>query len=489
MKLNHLTIEELHDKLVKKETTSVEATKACLDQIKALNPKINSFITVCEEEALKKAKQADEQIAKNENITMLTGIPIAIKDNIVTKGIRTSCASNILENFVPIYNATVIEKLENAGAVLLGKANLDEFAMGSSNENSAFKPVKNPWNLERIPGGSSGGPTASVAADMAIASLGSDTGGSIRLPASFCGVTGLKPTYGSISRFGLVAFGSSLDQIGPITKSVADNAILFSVLAGKDNKDSTSIEYPVADFYKKLNKDDNYLKGLKVGIPKEYLGIDGIDKEVKQKIEDAIKVFSDNGAIIEEISLPHTEFGVAVYYIICTAEASSNLARYDGVKYGLREKSNELADMYHDTRSKGFGDEVKRRIMLGTFALSSGYYDAYYRKASQVRALIKKDFEDAFKKVDIILTPTAPEVAWKLGEKLDDPLKMYLSDIYTINVNLAGIPSMAMPCGFSKDNMPIGMQLMAKNLDEEKIFKAGFSYQNITSWHKEKPKL
>lgn len=417
--------------------------------------------------------------------TPLTGIPIAVKDNICTAGIRTTCASRILENFIPPYESTVTQRLKKAGYILTGKTNMDEFAMGSSTENSAFGVTKNPWDISRIPGGSSGGSAAAVAADECIAALGSDTGGSIRQPAALCGVVGLKPTYGMVSRFGLVAFASSLDQIGPITKTVYDAALIMNFIAGHDPKDSTSAPYPPKDFTRDLGRD---IKGLKIGIPEEYF-IEGTDKEVKDAVLSAVKILEDMGAVAIRISLPHTGYAVATYYILATSEASSNLARYDGVKYGLRIRGEDLIDMYMKTRSEGFGEEVKRRIMLGTYALSSGYYEAYYRKAQQVRTLIKKDFEDAFKSVDVIITPTSPTPAFKIGERISDPLKMYLSDIFTISVNLAGIPAISIPCGFSSENLPIGLQIMGKHFDEETILQVAYAYEQATGWYRRKPEL
>ena len=398
----------------------------------------------------------------------LEGIPISIKDNICTKGIPTTCASKILENFIPPYDATVIERLKNAGAIIIGKTNMDEFAFGSSTENSAFGPTKNPYDYLRVPGGSSGGSAASVGADLCFASLGSDTGGSIRQPACFCGVVGMKPTYGRVSRYGLIAFASSLDQIGPITKNVKDNALLLKIISGRDIFDSTSIDIKVPDYLKFLEGD---LKDMKIGIPKEYF-VEGIDKEIKNKIFEILKIMENLGANIEEISLPHTSYGIATYYIIATAEASSNLARFDGVKYGYRSKNyKNLIEMYMKTRGEGFGNEVKRRIILGTYVLSRGYYEAYYLKAQKVRTLIKNDFEEAFKKVDIIITPTTPELPFKLGEKKDDPLKMYLSDIFTVNVNLSGLCALNLPVGFSSSNLPIGIQIIGSYFKEEIILK------------------
>ncbi|MDP2942414.1 MAG: Asp-tRNA(Asn)/Glu-tRNA(Gln) amidotransferase subunit GatA, partial [Candidatus Omnitrophota bacterium] len=419
----------------------------------------------------------------------LKGIPVAIKDNICVEGELTTCASKILKGFRPPYNATVIDKLLNAGAILMGKTNMDEFAFGSSCESSAYYPTLNPWDLERIPGGSSGGSAAAVAADEAIMALGSDTGGSIRQPAALCGVVGMKPTYGRVSRYGLIAFASSLDQIGPITKDVRDAALLLSVIAGFDNKDSTSVS-PKKDETDYLKFLENDVKGIKIGIPKEYF-VSGMDKEVERAVREAITLFRDLGAEIVDISLPHTEYAVAVYYIIATAEASSNLARFDGVEYGYRCGNPEnILDMYERTRGEGFGPEAKRRIMLGTHVLSSGYYDAYYLKAQKVRRLIKDDFDRVFESgIDCILTPTSPTAAFRVGEKSADPLSMYLSDIFTISVNLAGVPAISVPCGFTKTNLPIGMQLIGNFFEEGKLFKAAYTYEQNTDWRKRKPKL
>lgn len=486
MDLTSLTIHELSEKLSKKEVSSVEVTNAYLKRIESLEDRIHAFITVTPEEALKAAQAADERIAKGDNITPLTGVPISVKDIFCTKDVRTTCASKILGNFVPPYDATVTRKLKEAGAVILGKNNMDEFAMGSSTENSAFYKTRNPWALDRVPGGSSGGSAASVAASECIASVGTDTGGSIRQPASCCGVVGLKPTYGRISRFGMIAFASSLDQAGPFTKDVKDSAIMLQTLAGFDPSDSTSINTEVPDYSSFLTGN---LKGLKVGIPKEYF-IEGMDTDVEAAIRQSLEVLKARGAELVPVSLPHTEYAVAVYYLVATAEASSNLARYDGVKYGLRvNDTGSLIDMYKRTRDEGFGGEVKRRIMLGTYSLSAGYYDAYYKKASQVRTLVKNDFDEAFKSCDVIATPTAPTAAFKLGERVEDPLTMYLSDIFTISCNLAGIPGISVPCGFTKDGLPIGLQILGKTLDEGTVLKAAHAYEQATDWNKRKPSI
>ncbi len=482
-----LTISELRSLLRKKEISVVDIVEAVFQRIDAVEEKVKAFITLNKENALEASEDAQKKIlftGLNNDMDVL-GIPIAIKDNICTKDILTTCASKILYNFIPPYESTVTNRLKNKGYILVGKTNMDEFAMGSSTENSGFQTTMNPWDLKRVPGGSSGGSAAAVAADECIAALGSDTGGSIRQPASFCGVVGLKPTYGRVSRFGLVAYASSLDQIGPITKDVRDAAILLKIISGYDHLDSTSVPIGVPDFTECLGQD---IKGLKIGIPKEYF-IEGIDREVENIILQAIKLLESSGAIPVEISLPHTEYAVATYYILATSEASSNLARYDGVKYGLRAGSKDLMDMYLTTRAQGFGEEVKRRIMLGTYALSSGYYEAYYRKAQQVRTLIKKDFEDAFNKVDIIVTPTSPTPAFKVGEKTENPLQMYLTDIYTISMNLAGVPAISIPCGFTSNNLPVGIQFIGKHFDEESILKIAYVYEQSTDWHRRKPVL
>ncbi|MBI2091796.1 MAG: Asp-tRNA(Asn)/Glu-tRNA(Gln) amidotransferase subunit GatA [Deltaproteobacteria bacterium] len=471
-----MSINELHKELASGKVSAVELAKSYLETIRKTNPSLNSFITVCEENALKQAAKADERLKSKKNVTPLTGIPIGIKDLLITKGIRTTCASKILSNYVPQYNATVVDKLENAGAVILGKLNMDEFAMGSSNEHSAFGPVKNPHNEKYVPGGSSGGSAAAVASNQCAAALGTDTGGSIRQPASMCGCVGIKPTYGRVSRFGLVAFASSLDQIGPITKNVTDAAIMLKAISGHDNLDSTTLKSEVPDYAAALKEG---LNGIKIGVPKEYF-IKGISKEVAESVNQAIKKLEKNGAEIVDISLPHTEYAVACYYIIAPAEASANLARYDGIRYGHRAKSaGSVDDLFRQTRTEGFGPEVTLRIMLGTYVLSSGYYDAYYRKAQCVRTLIKNDFAGAFAKVDAIVSPTAPTPAFKIGEKTDDPLQMYLADIFTTPVNLAGLPAISIPCGASKDRLPIGMQIIGKHLDEAKILNLAYNYELI----------
>lgn len=470
MDITELTVHELVEKLKNKELTVTEINKAYIDRINDREKDVQAFITLLTEEALKEA----ESIEKKENLSELAGIPIGIKDNICTKNIKTTCASKMLENFVSPYDATVVEKLESKGLITLGKLNLDEFAMGGSTEYSAFKVTKNPWNLKTVPGGSSGGSAAAVAANLVPWALGSDTGGSIRQPASFCGVVGLKPTYGLVSRYGLVAFASSLDQIGPITKDVKDAAILLNVIAGHDEKDTTSEKINDKDYTKCLKND---VKGLKIGIPKEYFS-EGINVEVKAKLEETIEKYRQLGAEVEEFSLSIADYALATYYIIACAEASSNLGRFDGIRYGYRTKNfSNLKDIYKNSRSEAFGSEVKRRIILGTYVLSSGYYDAYYKKAQQVRTLVQKEFNDAFKKYDILLTPTAPTVAFEIGAKSNNPLEMYLADICTVSVNIAGLPAISVPVGVDNNGMPIGMQLIGNKFEEEKILNAAYTLE------------
>ena len=466
------SIREVRSILRHREITSTELTRFYLDRMEKHDPHIRAYLNVTEELAMTMAKDADRRIKEGTD-EALTGIPFGMKDILCTKGVETTCASRILKGFVPPYDATVIRKLNDSGYVHLGRINMDEFAMGSSTENSAFQTTKNPWDLSRIPGGSSGGSVAAVAAGLCAATLGTDTGGSIRQPAALCGTVGLKPTYGRVSRYGLVAFASSLDQIGPITRSVEDCAVLLNVIAGHDPLDSTSIPGDVPDFTADLGKE---IKGLRIGMPKEYF-IEGLDPEVKAAVEASLRTLEGLGATILPISLPHTEFAVSVYYIICTAEASSNLARYDGVKYGMRMEGKDLIDMYKKTRSEGFGKEVKRRIILGTYVLSSGYYDAYYRKAGQVRTLMRNDFDRAFQECDIIVTPVSPTTAFKIGEKTDDPLTMYLSDIFTIPVNLAGLPGLSVPCGFDGKGLPIGLQIIGKPLGEALMLQAASVFE------------
>lgn len=487
MGLYSKTISECQKLLRSGEASSVEITRSVLERIESLDSGLGAYITVTADKALEMAGQADRFINTKaaEPLPPLLGIPLAVKDNMCTKAIRTTCASALLDNFLPPYESTVTGRLLAQGYVLLGKTNMDEFAMGSSNENSSYFPAKNPWNKDMIPGGSSGGSTVAVAADECIAAIGSDTGGSIRQPAALCGVVGLKPTYGRVSRYGLVAFASSLDQIGPIAKTVEDAAILLGAVAGHDTRDSTSAPVNVPDFLGAIGRD---VKGLKIGIPREFF-IEGMDREVEVKVRAAIAQIEGLGAEAIEIQLPHTEYAVAAYYLLATSEASSNLARYDGVRYGVRKPGEGLAGMYKSTRSTGFGAEVKRRIMLGTFALSSGYYDAYYLKAQKVRTLIRNDFEDAFKKVDVIVCSTSPTPAFPLGEKLDDPLQMYLSDIFTISANLSGGPGISLPCGFTQSGLPVGLQIIGRPFDEETVLRVAHAYEQSTDWHRLKPEL
>ena len=502
MKLNELTIKQASEKLAKKEITSVELTEACLACIAETDKSINALITICEQEALEAAKQADERIAKGEKGKLL-GVPYVAKDNILTKGIRTTAASKILDNYIAPYDATIIKKLKKAGAVLLGKANLDEFAHGSSGENSAYGPTKNPWDLERVAGGSCSGPGAAVAADMCLFALGTDTGGSIRCPASFCGVIGLKPTYGRSSRFGLIAMTSSTDVPGPLTKTAEDAAIVLKTMAGHDKNDATTPEIKADDYINKINQN---IKGLKIGIPREYF-VKGMNKQVEQAVKDAIKKFEEMGAEIVEVSLPYTKYAVPVYYIITPSEISSNLARHDGIRYGLtaltpsssparasREKGvNEntpknLMEVYLKSRGKGFGAEAKRRIMLGTYALSAGYYDSYYLQAQKVRTKIREELDRVLSQVDVLATPTSPNTAFKIGAKSEDPLEMYLEDVFVSSASLAGLPAMSIPCGFA-DGLPVGMQIIGKRFDEAAIFRVSNNYQQATEWHNKKPKL
>ena len=486
MELFELTAHELSAKLKNKEVSSVEITKSVIDRIEKVEDKIESYITLTTDKALETAKAVDEKIANGEEIAPLEGIPMAIKDNICTDGINTTCASKMLENFVPPYDAFVVKKLKEVNAPVLGKLNMDEFAMGSSTENSYFKKTKNPYGTDRVPGGSSGGSAASVSADLAVYTLGSDTGGSIRQPASFCGVVGIKPTYGLVSRFGLVAFASSLDQIGPLTKDVTDSAIVLNLIAGHDKMDSTSINIPKVDYTSALVND---VKGMKIGVPEEYIG-EGINDEVKTAILKAVDTYKALGAEVEFFNMTATKYALPAYYIISSAEASSNLARYDGIKYGYRTSNfNNLTELYNNTRSEGFGKEVKRRIMLGTYALSSGYYDAYYKKAQQVRTIIKNDFDAAFEKYDFILTPTAPTSAFKMGSKTTDPLQMYLEDICTVSANIASVPAMSIPCGFDSEGMPIGMQLTGKAFSEATLLRAAYTFEQNTDAHKVRPQL
>ena len=486
MKLFEQPAHVLHDMLVNKEITSLELTEAVLARIDEVEGDVKAYLTITRDEAIAQAKAVDEKIAKGESISFLEGIPGAIKDNICTKGVKTTCASKILQNFVAPYDATVMTKLKAQNPVIIGKANMDEFAMGGSTENSAFQKTSNPWNTECVPGGSSGGSAAAVAAGTAIWALGSDTGGSIRQPASFCGVVGMKPTYGRVSRYGLVAYASSLDQIGPITKDVTDCAHILNIISGRDEMDSTSVNEEVPDFTKALVED---VKGLKVGIPKEYF-VKGMDPDVEKTVREAIDKLKELGAEILEISLPNTDYAISTYYLISPAEAATNLARYDGVSYGERaEDAADLVEMMTKTRTQYLGEEVKRRIMIGNYALSAGYYDAYYLKALKVRRLIKEDFDKAFEQVDVIVCPTAPTPAYKIGEKISNPLEMYLQDACTVPLNLAGLPGISVPCGYSSDNMPIGLQIIGKALDEETILRVAYTYEQSQSFHNDRAQL
>lgn len=485
MELFDQTLHHLHQLLKNRQLSSRELTAALLDRIEAVEPQVNAFITRTADQALQDADQADQRITSGDCQT-LTGIPVALKDIFMTKGVRTTCASRMLDNFIAPYDATAWSRMKEQGAVLLGKLNQDEFAMGSSCENSAFGPTRNPWNTACIPGGSSGGSAAAIAARQAIATLGTDTGGSIRQPASHCGCVGLKPTYGRVSRYGVIAYASSLDQVGPMTRDVTDCALLLQVIAGHDPKDSTSVDTAVPDYSAALTGD---VKGMKIGLPKEYF-IEGLDPAVQQAMDQAIARFRELGAELVPVSLPHTAYAVACYYLIATAEASSNLARYDGIRYGHRTQNpSGLMDLMMQSRAEGFGAEVKRRIMLGTYALSSGYYDAYYLKAQKVRSLIQQDFSAAFKQVDLLLTPTAPTPAFRIGEKTSDPLQMYLSDIFTIPVNLAGICAISLPAGISGDGLPVGLQLVGRPFGEETILRSAYAFEQSTEWHHKKAEL
>jgi len=486
VQLHELTIRAAHELLVHKHISSVELTQAMLDRIHAIDEKVKSYVTVTDDLALEQARKADERIAKGENVTPLTGIPFSMKDCISTRGVRTTCSSKILENYVPQYNATVTNKLADSGAVLVGKTNMDEFGMGSSCENSAFFNTHNPWNLDHVPGGSSGGSAAAMSASLATFTIGEDTGGSVRMPAGFCNVTGIKPTYGRVSRYGLIALVSSFDSIGPMTCDAYDCATVLEAIAGHDPHDSTTYNAPVPNYTANINMP---VKGMKLGIPKEYF-VAGMEAGVESALQESIRQFEKLGMEIHEVSLPHTKYGLPVYYLLLFAEASANLARMDGTRFGLSvsEGAKDVIDIYLKTRHEGFGDEVKRRIMLGAYALSAGYYDAYYLKAQKVRTLLRRDFESAFASVDVLLAPTCPTTAFKLGEKTSDPLEMYLSDIYVVATNPAGVPALALPAGFSKD-MPVGMQLIGKHLDEQTLFQVAHAYQQVTDWHKQLPPI
>lgn len=472
--ITSLTAHEIHDLYVKHEITVPEVVKAYIEKIKQDDEKIKAYVTVCEEEALQKAEEIQAKFDAGEEVGPFAGIPVAVKDNICTKGVKTTCSSKMLENFVAPYSATVYQKVEGAGMIMLGKANMDEFAMGGSTENSAFFKTHNPINLNKVPGGSSGGSAAAVAGNLAPVSLGSDTGGSIREPASFCGIVGIKPTYGLVSRYGLVAFASSLDQIGPMGKDVEDCAKLLNVIAGHDEMDSTSAKLDKKDYSRALVSD---VKGLRIGVPKEFMG-EGVNQEVREAIQKAIEEYKALGAVVSECSLPATEYALPAYYIIACAEASANLGRYDGIRYGYRTPNYEnLQDIYRNSRSEGFGEEVKRRIILGTYVLSSGYYDAYYKKAQKVRTIVKQGFDKAFEEFDVLLTPTVPMTAFDIGSKIQDPLEMYMTDILTVSVNIAGVPAISIPCGKDHEGMPIGMQLIAKHFNEEKMIQAAYTYE------------
>lgn len=487
MDILNMTALELGKAIKEKKLTAVEAVEAVIANIETKDKDINAYISLNKEQALARAKEVDEKIAKGELTSALAGVPIAVKDNICTKDLKTCCASKILGDFAPVYNATVIEKLEEAGAIVLGKLNMDEFAMGSTSETSYYGSVKNPWDKTKVPGGSSGGSAAAVAAKEAVITLGTDTGGSIRQPASYCGVTGFKPTYGTVSRFGLIAYASSLDQIGPIAKDTADCAAIMDVIAGKDERDGTSLDLEKTDYLANLSSD---VKGMKIGLPKECFETEGLDHEVAKSVKAVAEKLEEAGAIVEEISLPFLEFVIPTYYIIASAEASSNLSRFDGIRYGFRtENYDGLTDLYNATRSEGFGKEVKKRILLGTFVLSSGYYDAYYRKALKVKAVIKAKFDEIFEKYDLIICPTAPSTAPKLDSSLKDPMKMYLSDIFTVSANIAGLPGLNVPCGFDASGMPIGAQIMGQALSEQKILNAGYAFQSMTDFHKKMPEV
>ncbi|WP_138189221.1 Asp-tRNA(Asn)/Glu-tRNA(Gln) amidotransferase subunit GatA [Paenibacillus alvei] len=480
-----MSLTEARQAIQESKLSVSELVDASFRRIASTDEQVQAFLTMNEEGTRNEAAAIDKRISAGEQIGLMAGIPAGVKDNIVTEGIRTTCASKFLDNFVPVYDGTVSRKLKEAGAITIGKLNMDEFAMGGSNENSAYRTTRNPWDLERVPGGSSGGSAASVAAGQVTFALGSDTGGSIRQPASYCGVVGLKPTYGLVSRFGLVAFASSLDQIGPITRNVEDAALVLQAIAGYDKMDSTSAKVEIPDYAAQLTGD---VAGLRIGVPSEYIG-QGVDPKVKEAVLAALKVFEDMGATWEEVSMPHTEYAVATYYLLASSEASSNLARFDGVRYGVRaDNPDNLLDLYHRSRSEGFGQEVKRRIMLGTYALSSGYYDAYYLKAQKVRTLIKRDFDEAFNKFDILLGPTAPTTAFRIGEQINDPLAMYLNDILTIPVSLAGVPAISVPCGLA-DGLPVGLQLIGKAFDEATVLRAAHAFEQRTEFHKLRPQL
>ncbi len=486
MELYNLTLTEIAKKIKDREVSIKDVLDSTFKRIDEVEGKVDAFITITREEAYKEAEKLQQRLDSGEDIGVLGGVPIAIKDNICTNGMKTTCASKMLENFVPIYDATVITKLKEAGAIIIGKTNMDEFAMGSSTESSYIKKTKNPWNLEKVPGGSSGGSAVTVSGEMAFAALGSDTGGSIRQPASYCSVVGLKPTYGLVSRFGLIAYASSLDQIGPFTKNVEDAALMLNVISGYDKHDTTSANIEKKDYTKFLVND---ISNMKIGVPHEFVK-DGVNEDVKASYNNAIKTLENAGAKIVDIDLEYAKYSLATYYIIATAEASSNLGRYDGIRYGFRaEEFNDLEDLYNKSRTEGFGEEVKKRIMLGTYVLSSGYYDAYYKRAQQVRTLIIENFKKAFEKCDAIIIPTAPNTAFKFGEKTENPLEMYLEDIYTVPVNIAGLPGISVPGGFDRDNMPIGIQFISNSFEEEKLIKIAYTFEKNTNFNVEKPNI
>ena len=485
MAVHDLTLHELHDRLRRRELSSVELAEALFDRIEATDGTIGAYLEVCRDKGMEAARQADVRLAEGDVSSKLLGIPVALKDALITEGVTTTCASKILQDFSPPYDGTAVRRLKEMGAVLLGKTNMDEFAMGSSTENSGVYITRNPWNLDRVPGGSSGGSAAAVAAGLCIAALGTDTGGSIRQPASFCGVVGLKPTYGRVSRYGVVAYASSLDQVGPITKDITDCALVLQAIAGHDSADSTSVDVPVPDYTAMLTGD---VAGLRIGVPREFFS-SGLQPEVEQAVQQGISELVNAGAVVSEVSLPRNDYAVAAYYIIAAAEASSNLARYDGMRYGPRVRADDLTTTYMKSRAQGFGQEVKRRIMLGTYVLSAGYYDAYYLKAQKVRALLKQDMELALRGCDAIVAPTCPTTAFKIDEMTHDPLQMYLSDILTISVNLAGLPALSLPCGFDHAGLPVGMQIIGRHFDETTLLRLGYAYEKATEWNMRRPAL
>ena len=485
MKVHDLTIHELRHKLRRGEITSTQLTQALFDRIEDTDGKIGSYLTVCRDRGMAEARAADERLANGDASSPLLGIPLALKDILLTEGVPTTCASRILQGFTPPFDATVVRRLREAGAVLLGKTNMDEFAMGSSTENSGFSLTRNPWDPDRVPGGSSGGSAAAVAAGQCVAALGTDTGGSIRQPAAFCGVVGLKPTYGRVSRFGVVAYASSLDQVGPITRDVSDCALVLQAIAGHDPADSTSVDAPVPDYPSELSRGAS---GLRVGVPGEYFAA-GIQPEVEQAVRQGVREIEKAGAAVVEVSLPRTGYAVAAYYVIATAEASSNLARYDGMRYGPRAQAEDLTSTYTKSRSQGFGPEVKRRILLGAYVLSAGYYDAYYLKAQKARTLVRQDFESALRQCDAIVAPTTPTTAFEIEEMTEDPLRMYLSDIFTVPANLAGLPALSLPCGFDRIGLPIGMQIIGRPFDEATVLRLGHAFEQATDWHRRKPEI